>query len=176
MVRIEAQFVGELRVIEERILGDILHDAHFIRLAEGVAGEILLAQFQVAVGHVVGRHLRQRIGAVGHQVEFVHRLAAIAGAVVGVAEHVAIAAFHAHALRALFHEGKRLLVPALAVVRFTGKPVDLVHALGAFGILEQRFHIGVQLLVFSLLVQDLRDVIGHHLLEVLIAFQALEHR
>jgi len=176
VVGIEAQLVAQLGVVEQGILGHLGVLADLIGLLEGVAGVVLLVQLQVAISHVVGGHLGDAVRSVRHQVELGQRLLAVAGAVVCVTKDVTVSALHTHTLGALLQVGQRLGIIAAAVVGLPRQAVDLVDAFGPFGILQQGLHIGVQLVVLALQEQDLGDVEGHHLAEVLIRLQGAEAR
>ena len=176
VVRIQAEVVRELGVVEERILGHLRVLPDIVRLLEGCAGVVLLVQLQVTIGHVVGGQLGQAVARIGHQVELLQGLLAIAGFQVRVAQDVAVFTGHTGTLRALLEEWQGFGVLPRPVVRLTGQAVDLRGPLHIIATAEQGFHVRVQLVVLPLQEEDLGDVDRHHLAEVLVGLQLAETR
>ena len=176
VVRIQAEVVRELGVVEERILGHLRVLPDIVRLLEGCAGVVLLVQLQVTIGHMVGGQLGQAVARIGHQVELLQGLLAIAGFQVRVAQDVAVFTGHTGTLRALLEEWQGFGVLPRPVVRLTGQAVDLRGPLHIIATAEQGFHVRVQLVVLPLQEEDLGDVDRHHLAEVLVGLQLAETR
>ena len=174
VIGVQAQVVGQLGIVEEGIFGHLRILGDIVRLLEGGACVVLLAELQVAIGHVVGGELGQTVVAIGHQVELLEGLTPVLHHHVGIAQDVAILAGQPSALGALLQVRQGLLVVPGPVVGLPGQPIDLVLALHPLRVVQQGLHVGVQLIILPLQEKDLGDIDGHHLTEPFIVLELLE--